>query len=237
MKGLGTLINVIGIVGGGTLGYLGGNLLKENIRETLMTMTGISVIVLGLAGALSEMLYISDGRLSSGGTIMMVVSLAAGTIIGEILGIEKRIVAFGECLKVRTNSTSDNSFVNGFVGASCTVCIGAMAIIGAIQDGIYGDYSILAAKGIIDAIVICIMAASQGKGCIFSAIPVGLWQGFVTIMAMLAGSFMPEAALNNLSLVGSVMIACVGLNMIRDKQIRVANVLPAIVIAALWGMF
>ena len=112
-----------------------------------------------------------------------------------------------------------------------------MAIIGAIQDGIYGDYSILAAKGIIDAIVICIMAASQGKGCIFSAIPVGLWQGFVTIMAMLAGSFMPEAALNNLSLVGSVMIACVGLNMIRDKQIRVANVLPAIVIAALWGMF
>ena len=87
MKGLGTLINVIGIVGGGTLGYLGGNLLKENIRETLMTMTGISVIVLGLAGALSEMLYISDGRLSSGGTIMMVVSLAAGTIIGEILGI------------------------------------------------------------------------------------------------------------------------------------------------------
>lgn len=111
-----------------------------------------------------------------------------------------------------------------------------MAVIGSVEDGISGDYSILAAKGVIDAIIICVMAAAQGKGCIFSAIPVGLWQGFLTLIAFFAGDFLPAAALDNLSFVGSVLITCIGLNLVREKQIRVANVLPAIVIAVIWGL-
>ncbi|MDO5417505.1 MAG: DUF554 domain-containing protein [Lachnospiraceae bacterium] len=236
MRGIGTLINVACILLGGIAGCIAGNRLKENIRETLMTMTGIGVIVLGMGGAMAKMLSISDGNLVSGGTIMMIVSLAAGTLIGEILQIEDKIVKFGEWLKVKSHSTGDSAFVNGFVTASCTVCIGAMAVIGAIQDGISGDYSVLAAKGVIDAIIICIMAAAQGKGCIFSAIPVGIWQGTLTVAAMLAGDFLPVTALDNLSFVGSVLILCVGVNLVREKQIRVANVLPSILIAVIWGL-
>ena len=138
---------------------------------------------------------------------------------------------------MKSRSSSDNSFVEGFVTASCTVCIGAMAVIGSIQDGIWGDWSVLAAKGVIDAILVCVMAAAQGKGCIFSAIPVGLLQGAMTAVAFLAGDFLPQQSLAHLSLVGSVLIFCVGLNLIREKQIRVANALPAVVIAILWGFF
>ena len=235
MKGLGTIINVLCILGGGTAGYLAGNRQKEPMRETLMDVTGVGVLMLGAGGAMAQMLTISGGRLTSSGTIMMVVSLAVGAVIGELLQIEERVVRFGEWLKKKSSSSGDHAFVTGFVTASCTVCIGAMAVMGAIQDGISGDYSVLAAKGVIDAIIICVMAAAQGKGCIFSAIPVGLLQGSITLIACFLGDFLPAASLDHLSLVGSVLIFCIGLNLIRDKQIRVANALPAVVVAMLWG--
>lgn len=238
MRGLGTLINVACILAGGAAGCIAGNRLREELRETLMTMTGVGVVVLGFGGAMAQMLTVNaDGTLSTGGTMMMIISLALGAVIGELLQLEAKVVAFGEWLKVKSRSTGDNSFVSGFVAASCTVCIGAMAVIGSIQDGISGDYSMLAAKGLLDAIIVCIMAASQGKGCIFSAVPVGIVQGLMTLFGYFAGNFLPEASLNYLSFVGSILIACVGLNLVREKQIRVANVLPAIVIAVLWGFF
>ena len=237
MTGLGTIINVLCIVGGGLAGHLAGSRLKPAMQETVLTMTGIGVMVMGIGGALEKMLVFSDGKLSSANTMMMIVSLALGSAIGEALQIEEKIVQFGEWLKAKSNSTGDGSFVNGFVTASCTVCIGAMAVIGAIQDGTSGNYSTLLAKGLIDAIIICIMTASLGKGCIFSAIPVGIIQGIITAIAFFTGNFMPQKALDNLSFVGSVLIFCVGLNLVRKKQIRVANTLPAIVVAGIWGFF
>lgn len=110
-----------------------------------------------------------------------------------------------------------------------------MAVIGSINDGVSGDISVLLAKAILDAVIICVMTASQGKGCIFSAVPVAIFQGVITIIAVFVGGFMTDAALSNLSYVGNVLIFCVGLNLIREKQIRVANLLPSIVIAAVWG--
>lgn len=237
MTGLGTIINVLCIIGGGTAGYFAGNRLKPAMQETVMTVTGIGVMVMGLGGAMEKMLTVADGKLSSGNTIMMIVSLALGAAIGEAMQIEEKVIRFGEWLKIKSNSSGDSSFVNGFVTASCTVCIGAMAVIGSIQDGTGGNYSTLLAKGVIDAIIICIMTVSLGKGCIFSAIPVGIVQGIMTAVAFLIGNFMPAKALDNLSLVGSVLIFCVGLNLIRKKQIRVANTLPAIVVASIWGLF
>jgi len=121
--------------------------------------------------------------------------------------------------------------VDGFVTASLTVCIGAMAIVGSIQDGIYGDYSILATKAVLDLIIIMVMTCSMGKGCIFSAIPVAALQGGMTLLARLIKPLMTQAALFNLSLVGSILIFCVGLNLVWGKKVRVANLLPAIVFA------
>lgn len=237
MIGLGTIINVCCIVGGGLVGYGVGHRLTEPMKETVLTMTGVGIFVLGLGGTLSQMLVLTDGHLSTTGTLMLVISLALGAIIGEALHMEDRIIRFGQWLKVKSRSNGDHAFVTAFVTASCTVCIGAMAIMGAIQDGIYGDFSILVAKGIIDSIIICIMTASLGKGCIFSALPVGIVQGLVTLLAAGLGNLLTPEALHALSLVGSVLIFCVGLNLMRKKQIRIANVLPALVIAVLWGTF
>jgi uncharacterized membrane protein YqgA involved in biofilm formation len=110
-----------------------------------------------------------------------------------------------------------------------------MAIVGSIKDGIYGDYSILAAKAILDLIIVFVMTVSMGKGCVFSAIPVGIFQGVITFLARLIEPLMTEAALSNLSLVGSIMIFCVGLNLVFGKKVKVANFLPAIVLAIAWS--
>ena len=109
-----------------------------------------------------------------------------------------------------------------------------MAVVGSITDGITGDYSILAAKAILDLIIIMIMTASMGKGCIFSAIPVGLFQGSITLLARLVEPLMTEQALANMSLTGSMLIFCVGVNLIWGKKIKVANLLPAIFLAVAW---
>ena len=127
--------------------------------------------------------------------------------------------------------------MEGFVTASLTVCIGAMAVVGAIQDGVYGDYSVLAAKAVLDLIIIIIMTASMGKGCIFSAIPVALFQGSITILSTFLEPLMTEAALSNLSLTGSILIFCVGVNLIWEKKLRVANMLPALLVAVAWAFF
>lgn len=232
MKGLGTVINVGCIVLGGITGLLFGKKINKKIRETLITAAGIAVIFLGIGGCMEKMLQISESKLLSSHSLMMIISLAVGGVIGEILNIQGGIEKFGEWLKIKSGSKDDNSFIGAFVSSSCTVCIGAMAIIGAIQDGISGDIATLTAKGLLDAIIICIMTASQGKGCIFSALPVGIFQGLITVTAYFLGAFLSQAALDNISLVGSILIACVGLNLIREKQIRVANLLPSVILAA-----
>ena len=237
MRGLGTIINVLCILGGGIAGRLLGSRFKPRMQETLCVAAGIAVIILGIAGAMEQMLAVTDGKLASQGSVMMIVSLATGAVIGELIDIDGKVERFGIWLREKSGSTGDAAFVGAFVNASCTVCIGAMAVIGSIRDGIQGDYSILLAKGILDAIIICIMAASQGKGSIFSAIPVGIFQGLITLIAVFTGDFMTGQALANLSFVGAILIVCVGVNLLREKRIRVANLLPAIFIAAAWGFF
>lgn len=232
MPGLGTIINCVGILAGGLLGILCGRFLKENIQDALTKVCGISTIFIAISGALEKMLYINaDGSLASKGSMLIVISLALGTLLGELLRIEDGFERFGKWLKVKTGNGEDKSFVEAFVTASFTVCIGAMAIVGAIQDGIAGDFSILAAKAILDLIIIAVMTSALGKGCIFSVIPVAILQGLVTLAAGLLRPVMTEAALSNLSLVGSALIFCIGVNLVWGKKIRVANMLPAILIA------
>ena len=235
MSGLGTLINVIGIVAGGLAGLLFGNRMKDRVQSTLMTTTGVCVLFLGIGGAVEKMLSINNnGELEGGGTMMIVICLALGALIGELINIEAGMEKFGEWLKYKTKSESDTGFVSAFVNASLTVCIGAMAVVGAIQDGIYGDYSILSAKAVLDLIIIMVMTAAQGKGCIFSAIPVGIFQGLMTVFARALEPVLTTQALNNLSLIGSILIFCVGLNLVWGKKIKVANLLPSLVLAVLW---
>lgn len=161
MAGTGTIINCIGIILGGTAGLLFGKVLKERILETLNTACGVSILFLGIAGAMEGMLKLSDGKIISTESLLVVVSLALGAVIGEVLNIESWFVRFGEWLKRKTGNAKDRTFVDGFVTASLTVSIGAMAI------------------------------------------------------------------------VGSILIFCIGLNLVWDRKIRVANMLPALVLAVI----
>lgn len=232
MIGLGTIINTLAIISGGVLGLLFGKLLKPNHQDTLSKTCGIAVLFIGIAGAMEGMLRIEDGGFVSQNAMLVVICLSLGALVGELLNIEGGFERFGQWLKVKTGNAKDKLFVEGFVTASLTVCIGAMAIVGAIQDGIEGDYTILATKAVLDLIIIMVMTCSLGKGCIFSAIPVLLLQGSVTAMAVLIKPLMTDAALGNLSLVGNVLIFCVGVNLVWGKKVRVANLLPAIIFAA-----
>lgn len=240
MPGLGTIINVCCIVAGGLMGLVGKRFISQRLQDALLKACGLSVIFLGLGGALEKMLTVAaaaDGSvaLSSGGTMMILVSLAAGSAIGEAIDLDARFEALGNWLREKTGSSGDATFVDGFVTASLTVCIGAMAIVGSIQDGISGDYTTLALKGAIDAVCICAMAASMGKGVVFSALPVGAWQGLVTATSTLLQPVMTQAALDNLGLVGSILIFCVGVNLIWPRTFKPANMLPAVFIAAVWA--
>lgn len=235
MRGLGTVINVALLIFGGLCGLLFGKKLNERIKDTLLSVNAVAIMMLAVGGVMQNMLSLSDGKLSTGGTVMTIVSLTLGGLIGEIININALVDKFGEWLRIKSHSTGDDSFVSAFVSASCTVCIGAMAVIGSINDGVSGDCSVLIAKAILDAVIICVMTASQGKGCIFSAVPVAIFQGVITIIAVFVGGFMTDLALSYLSYVGNVLIFCVGLNLIRKKQIRVANLLPSLVIAVAWG--
>lgn len=236
MIGLGTIINVCGIIVGGLLGMICGKFITPGIQKTLLKANGVCVLFLGMAGTLEQMITVQDGRLCSNGAMMMVLTIAIGSLIGEWIDLDQRMETFGRWLKKKTGNAKERLFVDGFVTASLTVCIGAMAIVGAIQDGLSGNYSTLLTKSILDLIIICVMTASMGKGCIFSAIPVAILQGTVTLLARSIEPIMTEAALSNLSFVGNILIFCVGVNLVWDHtRIKVANMLPSIIFAVVWA--
>lgn len=243
MTGLGTIVNAAAIITGGLVGLGARRFLKERYQETVTKAMGFAIIVMALGSTLSRMLVVKitgtpeqpAASLDTQGTMTLILSLAIGALLGELLNLEHWFERLGKWLRDKTGSQRDSQFIDAFVSASLTVCVGAMAIIGAIQDGVSGNHDTLFAKAILDFIIIMMMTASLGKGCIFSAIPVAVFQGTITVLAGQAAAIMTDAALSNITLVGNVLILCVGVNLVWPKTIRVANVLPAIVIAVLFA--
>ena len=233
MSGLGTVINTAAILAGGVCGGLFGRFLNDSAQDTLTKACGVSTLFIAITGALEKMLSVQEGIIVSSGSMLVVICLAIGAVVGEVLNIEGAFERFGQWLKIKSGNARDKDFVNAFVTASLTVCIGAMAIVGSIEDGLTGDYSVLATKAILDLILIMVMSCSMGKGAVFSAIPVAIFQGSITAMAGLLRPVMTAAALANLSLVGNVLIFCVGINLVWGKRVKVANLLPAIVVAVI----
>lgn len=229
MPGMGTLINAIGILAGGMLGMWFGKRFSSRMQETLNRACGISVLFIGMAGALEEMMK-NDGR-----SMFIVICIVLGGLIGELIDIEGWFERFGKWLKIKSGNAKDPMFVEGFVTASLTVCIGAMAVVGAIEDGIHGDFSILATKAVLDLVLVMIMSGYMGIGCVFSALPVAVFEGLMTIFAMLMKSVMITSALSDLSLIGSILIFCVGVNLVWDKRVRVANLLPSLILAVIFA--
>ena len=238
MIGLGTIANVAAIIVGGGIGLLLKGGLKRKSEESLQKALGVCTIFIGACGALTGLLYIENGFLVSINTLPIIIAMVIGTIIGECFDFEEKMEALGHYLKERVSASGDNRFVEGFVTASLTVCIGAMAIVGSIQDGLLGDPSTLYTKSVLDFVILMVFASAYGKGALFSALPVGVLQGSITLIAALLGrSTLPQPVIENLSCMGSMLIFCVGINLAFGPKFRVANMLPALVIGALITAF
>ena len=228
---MGTLINIAAIIAGGLLGRFFGKRISEQFRDTLSKACGVSTLFLGITGALEGMLSVSDSGVSSQNGMFLVICMVLGAVVGELLDIEKRFEDIGVWLREKSGNSGDTGFVDGFITATFTVCIGAMTIVGSVKDGIYGDSSILITKSILDFIIVMVLSGSMGIGCMFSAVPVGVIQGLLTLGARAVEPLLTDKALGNLSMVGSVLIFCVGINLIWERKVRVANYLPALLFA------
>lgn len=176
------------------------------------------------------MLVIHGTHIGTQGTLMATISLALGTLVGELVDIDAQFVRLGKWLRRKVGSSNDSRFVDGFVTASLTVCVGAMAIIGPIQDAMLHDPNMLFTKAVLDGVIIAIFTAAFGLGALFSALPVFVFQMAVTLLAALIAPLLSTAMTNGISLVGSMMIFCIGINLLFDLKIRVANMLPSLLI-------
>jgi len=237
MRGLGTIVNVAAVLAGGLAGLLLKNGLKQRFQDILMKALGLSTMFLGIAGAMTGLLKISDGKLATAGTATLIASVVGGALIGEWINIARKLERFGVWLRRKAKSENDTGFLEGFVNASLVICVGAMAIVGPIQDGLTGDASMLYAKSILDAVIVMIFASTCGKGALFSAIPLGILQGGVTLLAGFVAPFLGEAVIAGISFVGSALIFCVGVNLSFGNRFKVANMLPALVIAGVIAGF
>lgn len=234
MFGLGTIINTVTVICGGLLGMLFKKGIKDKVQQTLMAACGVSTIFIGIAGTLEGMLTTVEGNIKTKGTMLLIFSLVIGSVFGEIIDIEKRMDSVGEKLKKLLKAENDNRFVEGFVSASLIICVGAMAIVGSIQDGLTGDYSMLLAKSVLDFVIVTIFASSYGIGAMCSAIAVFVYQGAITLIANFGGNFIGEELIGYLSYVGSALIFCVGINITFGKRIKVGNMLPSLVIPVIY---
>ncbi len=230
MIGLGTLINTAAVILGGIVGILLKKSIAGRFEKILMQANGLAVIFIGVSGALKYMLVVEEGGISTRGTMLLIFSLVIGSLLGEWIDIEAKMEILGIKLKNAVKVKNDNKFVDGFVTTSLIICVGAMAIVGAMQDGLTGDNSMLIAKAVLDFIIVVVLAATYGIGSAFAAIPIFVYQGSITIIAALFGSVISDVLIAELSFVGNTLIFCVGVNLVREKTFRVANMLPSLLI-------
>lgn len=237
MIGLGTIANTAAVILGGVLGNLLKNGITQRFQRILMQALGLATIFIGISGVLKHMLVIEKGSIATQGTYLLIFSLVIGCLLGEWLDIESKMEKIGIKLKKAVRIKNDNRFVDGFVNTSLIICVGAMAIVGAMQDGLTGDSSMLIAKSLLDFVIVAILTATYGIGAAFSAIPIFVYQGLITLLAFWFGAIISDGLVAELSFVGNALVFCVGVNLVREKTFRVANMLPALLIpilAELW---
>ena len=262
MIGIGTIVNIAAVLVGGLIGLLLRNGLKERFQVILMQGLGIATFFIGVSGALRGLLKVSGGRLESVNGILLILSLVLGGLVGETLRIEDRLDTFGEYLKRRfqkvlTQKSAPSSnvreadapsdvqalpsvgqqdrFVEAFVSATLVICVGAMSIVGSIEDALMGDPSLLFVKSALDCVLALVMASALGVGALFSILPLAIYQGALTLLALVLKPILTEAVIFNISFVGSALVCCIGINLIWPRKIKVGNLIPSLLTAPLLG--
>lgn len=240
---VGNIVNALAVVAGGLVGMALKRGLSEGMQRTVMQAMGLCVVFIGAAGALQRALVPVAGAdgglvLETTGTMLLIASLTVGAVVGELLDVEGRVERLGEWLRSKVERQGGQSrFVEGFVTSSLTICVGAMAVVGSIADGM-GDPSTLFAKAALDFVIVLVYASTLGSGVVFSALPLFVYQGLFVLIGLLAGNVMTPRMLSGLGMVGNVLIAAVGVNLLAADapgwRIRVGNLLPALFVPVLW---
>ncbi len=225
----GTIINGILIIAGTVAGLLFKKLMPERLKNTLLQAVGLIVVFVGIGGAVSATLTFSEGAFGTKDTLNMIISMVIGTIIGELINIEKRLDTFGAfCQKKLVKGGEKSTFGEGLVTASLIFCVGAMAVVGSLDNGIRGDNSTLVAKGVIDGITSMVLSSTLGIGVMFSAIPVFIYQGAISLLGVYIEPLLSVTVISQMSFTGSILIFAIGFNMLSPLKIKVGNMLPAI---------
>lgn len=222
---LATIINSAAIVLGSLIGILFKQRINTRITRSLVTALALAVAVLGIMGAIQT----KD-------SLGMVICIAVGTLLGELLDLDGKLEALAQLLRrlVAPGEAASGSFTQGFISATLTFCIGSMAIMGSMQAGISGDMSILLSKSVIDCITAVSFATALGIGVAFSALPILVYQGGITLLAAVIAPFLAQSVINEVSAVGSIMMIAVAINLLELRQIPVANMLPAMFLPVLY---
>lgn len=234
---IGTIVNSSLVVGGGLLGAVIGNSIKDKYKDTVMQGISLSVIVIGLSMALKGMSLERPGGLQGEILLLMILSLVVGGIIGEAIDIEDKLDRFGKWIQNKMlKSIGTNSFSEGFVMASLVYCVGSMAIIGAIEDGLLHNPNTLYAKGILDGVSAVIFASELGFGVLLSAVSIFFYQGAITLLASYLKPVLTDWVVTSMSAVGGILIIGIGLSLLNIKKIKVGNLLPSIFIPLIYGI-
>lgn len=237
MIGLGTIINVFTIIIGSTLGILLHNVIPQRLQSTVTSGVGLSVCFVGISGVISKMLVPAEGGFDTKDTMLMIASLVLGAFVGELLNIEKQLERFANFCKRHFKPKKGNArFTEGFVSASLLFCVGAMAIVGSLEDGLSGDYTTLFAKSLMDGTISIFFAATMGIGVMLSIIPVAIYQGGITLLAGVIKPLLSDTLIGQLSLIGSVLIFAIGLNMCANTKIKTGNLLPAVLVPIFYNV-
>ena len=228
----GTFVNTAAVAAGGCIGLLLKRGLSERMEKTVTAMLGVAACVIGANGLITTMISTdpATGRLSSSGELLLLVCLAVGSVIGEALGIEEWLGGLGERIEKRLHA---GDFSRGFISASILFCVGAMTSIGSLNEGLYGDSSVLLVKSALDFIAAIILASTLGWGVLFAAATVLVYQGALTLSAGLLAPVLTGVLRDNICMVGYAVVLCIGINFFGVVRIRTANLLPALLLPAL----
>ena len=227
MYGTGTIVNVILIIAGSLVGLFLKKAIPEKLKESLVQALALCTFAIGIMGVITAACSVDGKLLSSNYTILMVICMALGTLIGELIDIEKRLDSLGNKMQKKFASENDSNFAQGFISTSLIFCVGSMAILGSINDGIKGDPTILITKALLDGTVSIVFASTMGIGVMFSALSVGVYQGLITVCASLLAPYLTPEVIAQMSLVGSLLIMAIGLNFLYKPKIKLGNMLPA----------
>ena len=230
-------MNVFAIIAGGAAGLILKKFLSKRIAETVMQGVGLAIIIVGLSGALGAAFTVAGETVSSssGYILSMIISLAIGALVGELIGIESKLDTFAKfCEDKFTKPGETGAFAQGFVTATLVFCVGSMAIIGSIEEGVNKNSDILFAKSVLDGIIAMILASTMGTGVLFAAITVGVYQGAITCLAIFIAPYISGDLVTQISLIGSVLIMSIGLNLLKITKIKTGNLLPAIFIPVIY---